>query len=189
MNSQKSKNKSSPFFLFSFIPAVIYWYLESRYPLKIALLGGCALAIVELFLEKIFLKKVHKISLFNFFLILFLGGLSLLSDSGIMFKLQPTISGLIMGSVLFVLNIKNRSIMVEMMQEMSPNQSLPEPILKYIEKRLSLFLIVYAILMAFITFQFDTDTWLFFKTIGFYIASFIFFIFLFLMIRKKVSEE
>ena len=95
------KSFSKSFFLISFLPAIAYWYLDEYYPVRIAITGGLALAILEISAEKIFIKHVHTISKANFFLILFLGGLSLLGDEGVWFRLQPAITGVGISSFMF----------------------------------------------------------------------------------------
>lgn len=77
------------FGLMSFLPAIAYWWLEENYPLRIALGVGLGLAVIEILIERIWLGHVHTISKFNFAIIMILGGLSLLGDDGLWFKLQP----------------------------------------------------------------------------------------------------
>ena len=89
---EQQPKKSNNFFLISFLPAILYWYLETKYPVKIALMGGIALSIGEILFEKIFTGHIHQLSRFNFFLVVFLGGFSLMEENGIWFKLQPTFS-------------------------------------------------------------------------------------------------
>jgi intracellular septation protein len=72
-----SKPKNKNLFLISFLPAVAYWYLESNYDLKTALIGGIILGVAEILFEKFFIGHVHTISKFNFYLILLLGGVDL----------------------------------------------------------------------------------------------------------------
>ena len=113
------------FFLISFLPAILYWYLEENYPVKIAVIGGLALAALEICVEKVWLKHVHKISWFNFFLILVLGGLSIIGDEGIWFKLQPAITGLIIGSLLMISKVRKKSFFSQMMDDFQTEQNHP----------------------------------------------------------------
>ena len=167
MKSQKQ------FFWASFLPAIAYWYLEANYTLQIALIGGLVLAVLEMLLEWILTRHIHTLSKFNFFLILILGGIALVAHEGIWFKLQPFFTGLLMGGYLLFRNLKGKSLMIEMMTELNPN--LPKnPFIETIEKNMSFFLIGYGIFMAIVALKFPTDEWLFYKTIGFYIATFIF---------------
>lgn len=168
----------------SFLPAIAYWYLEENYSLQIALIGGLVLAVIEMSVEWILTRQVHTLSRFNFFLILILGTIAFAFQEGIWFKLQPCFTGLLMGGYLLYRLYKKESLMVETMKSMHANP-LPDFIIMKLEKDLSIFLIVYGILMAFIAVYSPTSTWLFFKTGGFYIASILFFgIEMFLMRRS-----
>lgn len=174
---------SKNFFLISFLPAIAYWYLEENYSLHVALFGGLILACFEIFLEKIFTKHVHKISLFNFYLILVLGGLSLIGDDGVWFKLQPAFTGFFMGGYLFISSLRGHSLMFEMMASMNKKKTLPQNFLLYMEKRMGIFLFSYGAFMAIIANFNTTETWLFFKTIGFYILFLVYFFILLLYIK------
>ena len=177
-----SNNTNKQFFLISFLPAIAYWYLEENYSLKIALIGGLLLAVCEITFEKIYTKHVHSISKFNFYLIASLGVIALIGNDGIWFKLQPFFTGLFMGGYLLFRVSKNDGLMLETMESMGrtvPNKE----IFVRIERDMSLFLILYGCFMAFIAFTRSTSEWTFFKTIGFYIATLIFFVFELIMIR------
>lgn len=186
------KPSSKSFFLISFLPAMAYWYLEENYPLNIALIGGLSLAALEITLEKLFTKHVHTLSKFNFLLILVLGGIALLAKEGIWFKLQPCFTGVIMGGYLFYKYLKNESLMYEIVETMNTTPP-PKAVIIFLERNLGIFMFFYGVLMAFIAVLTSTDTWLFFKTAGFYIATFVFMIgntfYLKKMIKKKMLFE
>lgn len=185
MDQRLSKN----FFLISFLPALAYWYLEENYPLRVALSAGMVLAIVEIAAEKYFTKHVHTISKFNFFLILFLGGISLLGDEGIWFKLQPFFTGLGMSGFMGYRLWKGEGMFLEMMKTLkNPDQILPEGILKKMEIHAIIFFLSYGFFMAYVAFELSTDQWLFFKTAGLYIVFFVFLIFEFFYIRIQIKR-
>lgn len=181
--SDSMKNK---FFLISFLPAIAYWYLEEYYPVKIAVVGGLALSILEIFIEKIFLKHIHKISWANFFLIFFLGGLSLVGDEGKWFKLQPAITGLAIGIGLIILRLRGKSFFAEMIKEMNPEQNPPEWILQILEFHTGIFFCLYGMWMFYVVFFLSTDQWFFFKTIGFYLCFIVFFAVELFFLRRKI---
>lgn len=181
-------SKQNRFFFISFLPAIAYWYLEANYDLKTALIGGVGLAILELSFEKFILKHVHKISLFNFYLILFLGLIAYLGDDGVWYKLQPFFTGLVMGSFLIYKKIRNQSFMMETMKEMGNVPPVPPKVMKQMEFHMAIFLLLYGCFMAAVTFTMTTEQWLFFKTAGFYIATAIFFIFEMILIRKSLRD-
>lgn len=167
-------NHSKNFFLISFLPALAYWYLEENYSLQIALAGGMILAIAEIVIEKIFTKHIHSISKLNFFLILFLGLISFLGDEGIWFKLQPFFTGILMGLVLIVKTVRGGSFMHEMMMAMQRPMP-PFELIRKIENHSGYFMLTYGLFMGYVAFKLSTEQWLFFKTLGFYIAFLVFF--------------
>lgn len=184
------QNISKNFYLFSFLPALAYWYLESHYPIRIAVAGGLILSVLEISLEKIWTKHVHTLSKFNFFLLLLLGGMSLLGDEGIWFKLQPLFTGLGIGGFLIYRLKSGRGLMLEMMETMG-KELPPKEILTNLEFHLAVFFSLYGLFMGGVAIWATTDTWLFFKTIGFYIVFFLFFLIEIFFIRrtiKKLSE-
>jgi intracellular septation protein len=177
-----------PYFLLSFIPALAYWLLETYSTLEVALFGGILLGILEMILEKIFTGHVHTISKLNTFLILILGGISLLAKEGIWFKLQPTLTGVAISSFLLFKRFKGDSLMMSMLKEMGINPPLPEVVYKSMEWHMSLFLILFSIFMARVAIYDPTATWLFWKTAGFYIAFSGFMLMEFIYLRASLRK-
>jgi intracellular septation protein len=164
------RNAQKPYFLLSFFPALAYWFLETYYSLEIALIGGILLGIIEMLLERKFSGYVHTLSKLNLALIVILGGISLVAKEGVFFKLQPTLTGIAIATYLVFKNLRNESLMLEMLRDLKQKPPLPEAIYKKMEWHMSLFLLSFAAFMAWVAIQWPTSTWLFWKTIGFYIA-------------------
>ena len=181
--------KQSPFFFFSFLPALIYWYLEANYSLQIALIGGTILSIVEISLEKLFTKKVHQLSLFNFYLIVFFGGLAYFFTEGILFKLQPSFMLIVTGIYLLIMIKKNKSLMLEMLEVNPSFNPMMKPIILKMENGLSYFSIIQGILIGVIAFFGTTSQWLFWKTIGIYLLSGLFFIGFMIWVKVKGAKN
>lgn len=76
--------------------------------------------------------------------------------------------------------------MVEMMKNMN-SHPMPDEIIIFIERNMSLFLLAYGVFMAFIALSTPTETWLFFKTGGFYIITIVLFVIQMFFIRKKLK--
>ena len=164
------KNAQKPYFLLSFLPALAYWYLETYYSLEVALIGGIALGLVEILLEKKFSGHVHTLSKLNIALILFLGVISLLAKEGIFFKLQPTFTGVSIALYLLYKKVRNESLMLEMLKDLNQKPPMPEEFYKTLEWHMGIFLFSFATFMVWIAMKESTATWLFWKTAGFYIA-------------------
>jgi|GEM_PF-732146 len=178
---------SKLFFFLSFFPALLYWYLEEYYPIRIALVGGITLSIIEIVFEYIFTKEVHTLSKFNFILVVVLGGLSLLANEGIWFKMQPFFTSLFMGGFIYYQASKNRGLFLPIMEQMKKPLP-PEEIILSLEKHVAIFFIGYGGVMAFIALHGATSQWLFFKTAGLYASFFIFFIAEYFYLRIKMAK-
>ena len=179
---------SKKFFLISFLPAIAYWYLETRYPVKIAVAGGMALAILELLLEKIFTHHLHALSKFNFLLIAFLGLISFAGDEGIWFKLQPCFTGFGIGGYLLFRLCKGKGLLLEMMQSFQ-TKTPPAFIFVPLERDLGVFFLLYGLWMGFLALYANTNYWLFFKTLGLYGIFFVFFVIEMVIMRLRVKKE
>ena len=60
--------------------------------------------------------------------------------------------------------------MLEMLRDMKQKPPLPEELYKIIEWHMCLFLIIFAMFMAWVALKESTASWLFWKTGGFYFA-------------------
>lgn len=188
----QSKPLSKNFFLLSFLPAIAYWYLEANYSIKIAVIGGLTIGLLEISLEYFFLKEIHKISKLNFGLLVILGSLSLLGEDGIWYKLQPMLGGLVLSAIWSFNIYRNKSFM----QEMLPQDKLEmlggkEGIL-HIEKINLGFIFFNSLFMGYLALFQTTEVWVFFKTIGGYVIFGIFLLAQMLYLRfylRKIYEN
>lgn len=178
-----------PYFLLSFIPAVAYWLLETYSTLEIALMGGIFLGIIEMILEKKFTGHVHTLSKLNVSLIVVLGSLSLIAKDGMLFKLQPTMTGVAVAGFLLFKKWKKESLIYQMLVDMKTpqNRMLPEFVYGMMEWHLCLFLLGFAAWMAHVALTKPTATWLFWKTGGFYMAFIPFMLIEMLFIRNRIK--
>lgn len=169
-----TQKKDPPYFLLSFIPAVVYWYLETYYTLEVALIGGIAIGVVEMLAERYFTGHIHTLSKLNISLVVVLGGISLIAKEGLFFKLQPTFTGFAVASFLIYKKIKGQSLMVEMLTDMKQQIPMPPQVYKMMEWHMCLFLIGFASWMGYVAVYYPTSVWIFWKTAGFYIAFAVF---------------
>lgn len=185
MTTKPKKAKSNHFFLISFLPAIAYWYLEANYPIKIALIGGISLAVLEIIVEKVFWGHIHQISKLNFFLIAGLGGFSLMEENGVWFKLQPTLSMWAMSLFMIYKLRKKEGFFKEMLDEFNDeSEKIPIEVLKLIERNLCVLFIFYGMGMFYLALWGKTSHWVFFKTAGFFIVFFIFMVGQIIYLRK-----
>lgn len=177
------RSKTPPFFLLSFIPAVVYWLLETYSTLEIALIGGVVLGILEMAFEKRFTGHVHTLSKLNVGLIVGLGGIALIAREGLWFKLQPTLTGFAVAGFLVFKKLQKKSLMIQMLTDFKQPLPLPSEAYHKMEWHMCLFLILFAVFMARVAIVEPTSTWLFWKTAGFYIAFGVFMVLEMLYLR------
>jgi intracellular septation protein len=176
-------------YLLSFLPALIYWYLEETQTIEIAVIGGVSLALIEVIAEKLLTNHVHSLSKLNLIILLVLGPFSLIAKEGIWFKLQPFFTGVFLFSYMFYNTHKGESIMHKMSEEMNMKNKMPKEILLILEKHMAFFLLIFGFFMAYLAKYESTSVWAFFKTVGFYIAFAFFLVFEFIFMRKKIVKQ
>jgi intracellular septation protein len=186
----EKKKKFNGFFLISFLPAILYWYLEANYPVKTALIGGIALSVAEILFEKIYIGHVHQLSKFNFFLIVALGGFSLMEEDGVWFKLQPALSLWAVAAYMLLKIVKGGSFIQEMMAEAKPDGPRPpEIVFKSMERNMVILFLGYGLWMGWLAIWGTTSMWVFSKTGGFFIVLGLFLPFQFLSNRNILKKE
>lgn len=180
--------KKNNLFLISFLPALLYWYLEETQTVHIAIIGGLSLAVLEIVFEKIFFKHIHSISKLNFLILLILGPISLIGDDGVWFKLQPFFTGLFLSGYL-IFNLRNgKSLMITMMEDMEKKLNMPSEIMHKVEFHLASFLLINGCFMGYLAIYQSTSSWAFFKSIGFYITFVVFMILEIFVIRREMKK-
>jgi intracellular septation protein len=185
---QNTKVPSRPYFLLSFIPALAYWLLETYSTLVIALAGGMLLGVIEMILEKRFTGHVHTLSKINLFLIVSLGGISLMASEGLWFKLQPVFSGLAICGILVFKRLQGQSLVLGLIKDMGQAPPLPEKFYLSLELHMAFFLFVFSLFMSKVAIYDDTSVWLFWKTGGFYMAFGIFLVSELIYLRWQVRR-
>lgn len=173
---------------FSFIPAIAFVIFDSFLPLKEALIASISLSVLEIIGEKIFLGKIHKLSLVNFFLILIFGSVSLLEEDSLWFQLQGTFMGVLIGLGLLIRLRMGKSLMEDLLQEMKPNQVPPPHILRMVEYHMCYFFLFHALVNAIFALYLPLTWWKAFKVGGFYALMIPYMIVEVVLIRRKIAK-
>lgn len=161
---------------FALIPLVLFWAVEEFYGLKAALIVGVIAAVLEILYEKIKLKKVSFMTLASNFLVIGLGAVSFLMDSGVAFKLQPAVMEIAMAAFMF---FQPEPLMLRMMREMKGIDEekrtviLTNPIvtsrIKSANTRLIWFFVLHALAVAWAALYGSTRMWILLKGVLFYV--------------------
>lgn len=168
------------------LPVIAFTLIEEKYGIIAGLIAGMIFSVGEIIYEYVTVKKVSSITWIGSGLILVLGGVSLISSDGIWFKLQPAL--LEFGFFVFLLGswILKKPFLVLMMEKQNPDA--PDFIknqMSGMTLRLSLFMLLHAIIATWAAFDWSTEAWALLKGVGLTVSMIVYMILEILWARKK----
>ncbi len=113
--------------LWAFAPLLLFYIVEDHYGLKAGLILAMALALLELAWHWLRHRRLEKMVLFSSGLILFLGGLSLLSDDERFMLYTPVIGDLMVSGILALSLLRGRPLLLSLAGQQDP-EILSDPI-------------------------------------------------------------
>lgn len=163
----KPKFPLNSFLFGGLLPIILFTLVEEYYGTAWGLVTALFFGFGELSFELWKYKKISKITLVGNFLIIFLGIISLFTQDGIWFKLQPGIIEL--GMVLFLWGslLMKKPLLLSLAQQQ--NIQLPEVLLKEFPKltfRIGVFFLIHAALAFWAAFYWSTTAWALLKGVG-----------------------
>lgn len=164
--------QNKAFQLIVVIPVIAYTILETFYDPMTAVIGGMIIATIEILIEKLVFKHLLKLAMLNFILIAGLGGVSLVQENEIWFKLFPSLTSLFVGFYLLYQIRHGKSVLGEFMDIMQPNNP-QKHMLPFFEREMAYFSIWFGGVMAVVPFAFSTNVWAFMKVFGSIILFFL----------------
>ena len=75
-----------------------------------------------------------------------------------------------------------------MMSMMDAEKRPPQFVIRTLELHASIFFLLYGVFMGYVALYWTSDRWIFFKTAGFYLCFFVFFVFELIFIRIKMKR-
>lgn len=175
--SNPGKKKALSLFFGGLLPILAFTVIESKYGIIAGLIAGMVFGIGEIIYEYISVKKVSTITWVGNGLILMLGGVSLLSNEGIWFKLQPAI--LEFGFFVFLLGswMLKRPLLKLMIEKQNPETpDFVKAQLSGMTLRLSFFMLLHSLLAVWAAFYWSTEAWVILKGIGLTVSMVIYMI-------------
>lgn len=177
--SKKTPNKQAVLALIfgGLLPVLAFAFVEEHYGVVWGTAAGMAFGIGEIVYEKLKLGKVSGLTWFSNALILILGTVSLISQDGVWFKLQPALLLGVFGSLLLGSSILKRPLMVAMAQKQRPDLP-PETftVLKKLNTRLAFVFFMMAGIAVDAALRWSVEAWAFFKSVGVLILIGVYFI-------------
>ena len=171
------KDAIRTFLLGGLLPIIAFTVIEEMYGPLWGLIAGMAFGIGEIAYEYFKKGKVEMITLGATGLLLVLGGISLVAQDGVWFKLQPAMMEGAMALVLWGTSIAGRPLLVEMTLKQQPN--IPPqliPVLKAMNWRFGIFMAFNAALATWAALHWSTSAWALLKGVGFTVGVVLYFV-------------
>jgi len=149
------------------LPVVAFTLIEDNYGTVAGIIAGLVFGLGEVIYELWTEKKVSPITWIGNGLLLGLGGISLISEDGIWFKLQPALFEIFFAGALWGSLLLKKNILLLMAQKQG--QVIPEVLhqrMNGMTFRLGIFFSIQAALAVWAAFYWSTQAWAMLKGIG-----------------------
>lgn len=178
--SRAKKNRAPALQLFgALLPLVVFWFVEEYWGLKAALVVGCVTAVLEVSWEKWSAGKVSFLTLSSNALVLGLGAVSFIMDSGVAFKLQPAVMELGMAVFMLVVRKRGSSFLfrsfheVKGIEQEKKDALLAQPWfvnrINSLDNRMVAFFVIHGLVLTAVALWGSTRQWILLKGVLFYV--------------------
>lgn len=184
-----ARHQALSFFFGGLLPVIAFTVIEEKYGPLWGTVAGMVFGFGELIYEKVKLKKISLITWIGNGMILGLGAVSIISQDGIWFKLQPALLEIFFALFLWIGLLFKKNFLIMMAEKQG--QSFPEVMKPYfngITLRLGLFFAIHAALATWAAFSWSTEAWAFLKGIGVTLSMIVYIFFEALFIRWKARK-
>lgn len=149
------------------LPVIAFTLIEEYYGVIPGLIAGMIFGISEIIFEWIKYKKVSAITWIGNTLLLGLGGVSLVSQEGLWFKLQPALMELFFFVFLLGSWLVKKPFLKLMIEKQNPNApDFVKQNMNGMTLRLSFFFLFHAVLATVAALYWSTEAWAMLKGIG-----------------------
>lgn len=184
------KSQALSFFFGGVLPIVAFTIIEDNYGPLWGTVAGMIFGVGELFYEKVKFKKIATITWVGNGMILGLGGISIFTNDGIWFKLQPAILEAFFALLLWGSLIAKKNLLLMMAEKQG--QQIPD-ILKVrfngLTFRIGIFMATHSVLAVWAAFYWSTSAWAWLKGAGLTISFIAYMIIELIFIRKKIQRK
>ncbi|WP_413586891.1 inner membrane-spanning protein YciB [Bdellovibrio sp. HCB274] len=189
MSQNSAKSKAAAVFFAGLLPVIAFTVIEEKYGTIAGLIAGMIFGVGEICFELYKHKKVQKITWIGNGLLLVLGGISLISDEGIWFKLQPAIMEAVFAIALWVSVALNKPLIVVLAEQQG--QKLPEFMkvrMKGMTFRMGGFFAIHTGLAIWAALQWSTTAWAMLKGVGLTVSLIVYMLVEVLFIRRSAMK-
>jgi len=167
---KRSRNQNLLLLFGGILPVVAFAIVEDQYGVVWGTIAGMIFGVSEIVYEKLKHKKVSGITWFSNALILILGGVSIASNEGVWFKLQPALLLVAFGFILLGSSLMKKPFLVAMAKKQNPD--LPAEAFKVMGEmnlRLSIVFFLMAGIAVWAALSWSTEAWAFLKSVGIFV--------------------
>jgi intracellular septation protein len=171
---KKSQAMMSLFFG-GLLPVIAFALIEEYYGPVWGTVAGMIFGAGEIIFEKIRYKKVSAVTWIGNTMILILGAISVISQEGIWFKLQPALFEGFFAVFLWVSWFSKKPFLLLMAEKQNPHlPDVAKPFLSAVTFRLGIFFALQAALASYAAFYWTTAQWAWLKGAGLIISFLIY---------------
>ena len=162
-----AKGQALALFFGGLLPVIAFTVIEEKYGTVAGLIAGMVFGLGEIFFELFKYKKVSLLTWVGNGMLLLLCVVSLISNDGIWFKLQPALFEY--GFFIFLIGswMIKKPFLVIMLEKQNP--TAPEflkNMMSGFTLRMSFFFLVHALLATWAAFKWSTEAWAILKGVG-----------------------
>ena len=191
--NQKS-NALRTLILGGILPVVSFTVIEETYGTLAGLIAGMVFGVGEILYEYSRYRKVETITLVGNGLLLVMGAVSLFTQDGIWFKLQPALIEVGMAVFLVASVVMKRPLLLMLAEKQGTLETLPPGALPVFVKgftgitlRIGIFFFLHSILATYAAMYWSTRAWAILKGVGFTASLFVYMICEMVLLRKKIK--
>ncbi len=157
--------------ILDFIPLVVFFVLFKMFDIFVATGALIIATTIQLAVTWFMYKKVEKMQLATFFMVLIFGSLTLFMHDENFIKWKVTIIYVLFAAGLAISQMMGKPLIKSMLGK---ELTVPEPVWKRINLAWSLFFVVLAVLNVYIAFTLPLEVWVDFKVFGLLILTLLF---------------
>ena len=173
------------------IPVIAFSVIEDRYGTVWGLVAGMVFGVGEIVYEKWTRKRVDPLTWGGNGMILVLGGVSLVTQDGIWFKLQPSLIEAAMAFTLWGSVALGKPLLVSMLRKQMSVEIAPvlRQALSGMSWRLGVFFALHAVLATWAALYWSTAAWAALKGIGLTLSMIVYMVVESLVLRYRIAQH
>jgi intracellular septation protein len=189
MQQNSAKSKALAVFFAGLLPVIAFTVIEDQYGTIAGLIAGMVFGVGEICFELYKHRRVQKITWIGNGLLLVLGGVSLISDEGIWFKMQPAIMEAAFAIALWVSWFIKKPLIVVLAEQQG--QKLPEFMktrMSGMTFRMGIFFAAHAALATWAALYWSSNAWALLKGVGLTVSLIVYMLLEVLYIRRSAMK-